>query len=149
MTLNASETIGEYQDKLIFSKQELKMGDVITYEEESYFIFFPEEHKKHSYVGRARKCNHRIAFNFFGDVQWFETIIQAKTFDTDSEKFITLPEGKIEVWLQENEISEKITLQQRFLNTNQAWQVTGIDRTQNGLVRLFCELTASKSGWKY
>jgi hypothetical protein len=143
--LDASETIGEYQDKVIFCKQELKRGDLIIYKGEPYLLFFPAEQKKHSYVGRARKCNHKIAFNFQGDVQWFDAIIQAKTFDTDSGKFITLPAGKVEVWLPENEVSIRIQLQQRFLNTNRAWKVAGIDRTQNGLMRLFCELTEMSS----
>lgn len=50
---------------------------------------------------------------------------------------------KIEVWVQENTESIKAALNQRFLLTNQAYQVTGIDRTIPGLMRLICELTQS------
>jgi len=145
MVLDDTERIGEYQDKIILSKQELKRGDLIRYRGEPYLLFFPVDHKKNSYIGRIRECNHKIAFNFFGDVQWFDVILESKTFDVNSGNYISLPEGKIEVWLQENEKSTRVSLQQRFLNTNRVWKVTGIDRTKPGIMRFFCELTESNT----
>lgn len=106
-------------------------------------IFYPIDHNIQSYSGRARECNHNIAFNFAGNVTWFDVILESQTYDVDTGNVINLPEGKIEVWMQENEESICVKLEQRFLDTGRAWKVTGIDRARPGLMRLFCELTES------
>jgi Bacterial Ig-like domain (group 2). len=143
--VSPDNTIGEYDDKLIMVKSECKIGDIITYQEKKHLIFYPVEHHTNSYVGRIRSCNHRIAFNYTGDVEWFDVLIESKTFDIEEGKVISLPSGQIIVWLQENVESIKVALNQRFLNTGRAWQVTGIDRTKPGLMKLFCELTLSNA----
>lgn len=139
----AEMQVGLYDDKIIICKNELKRGDVINYAGKSRLIYYPVDHRNQSYAGRARECNQRIAFNYAGDVHWFDVIMEAQTYDIEAGKVISLPEGKLEVWVQENAESIKVTLNQRFLLTNRAYQVTGIDRTIPGLMRLICELTQS------
>lgn len=143
VVVEAEMQVGLYDDKIIICKNELKRGDVINYAGKFRLIYYPVDHRNQSYAGRARECNQRIAFNYAGDVQWFDVIMEAQTYDIEAGKVISLPEGKLEVWVQENAESIKVTLNQRFLLTNQAYQVTGIDRTIPGLMRLVCELTQS------
>lgn len=145
VVLDAEERIGVYNDKVIICKDELKRGDIISYKEAKRLIFYPVDHNMQSYSGRARECNHNIAFNFAGNVMWFDVILESQTYDVDTGNVINLPEGKIEVWMQENEESTCVKLEQRFLNTGRAWKVIGIDRARPGLMRLFCELTESNS----
>ena len=143
VVMEAEAQIGPYDDKIIIAKNELKRGDLITYEQKTRLIYYPVDHRTKSYAGRARECNQKIAFNYSGDVQWFDVIMESQTYDIEEGKVISLPEGKVEVWIQENVESIKVSLNQRFLLTNQAYQVTGIDRTIPGLMRLVCELTQS------
>lgn len=145
VVLDVDNRIGEYDDKLIMVKPECKLGDIITYKEKKYLIFFPIENGTNSYIGRIRSCNQRIAFNFLGDVEWFDVLIESRTFDIAENQFISLPSGQIIVWLQENETSIEVALDQRFLNTDRAWEITGIDRSNPGLMKLYCELTLSNS----
>lgn len=145
VVIDADNKIGEYDDKLLMVKPECKLGDLITYQEKKHLIFFPVEHNTQSYASRIRGCNHRIAFNYFGDTEWFDVLIESKTFDIVENQYISLPSGQILMWLQENEESTKIALNQRFLNTGRAWEVTGIDRTRPGLMKLFCELSLTNS----
>ena len=78
-------------------------------------------------------------------MEWFDVLLESETYDIVENKVISLPSGQILVWLQENTESTKVALNQRFLNTGRAWQVTGIDRSKPGLMKLFCELTLSNS----
>jgi len=41
--------------------------------------------------------------------------------------------------MQDNIDSENITIGQRFIKMKNAWKVTGIDRTKNGLLMLYCD----------
>ena len=141
VVIEAEAQVGPYDDKIVIVKNELKRGDLITYEEKLRLIYYPVEHRTKSIAGRARECNQRIAFNYAGDVQWFDVIMESQTYDIDTGKVITLPEGQVEMWLQENEESTRVSLNQRYLNTGRAFKVTGIDRAIPGLMRLFCELT--------
>lgn len=143
--VSPDSAIGEYDDKLIMVKGECKIGDLVTYLEKKHLIFYPVEHHTNSYVGRIRSCNQHIAFNYSGDVEWFDVLLESETYNIVENKVISLPSGQILVWLQENTESIKVALNQRFLNTGRAWQVTGIDRSKPGLMRLFCELTLSNT----
>lgn len=143
VVVEAEAQVGPYDDKIVITKYELKQGDLISYAGKARLIYYPVDHRTKSYAGRARECNQKIAFNYAGDVQWFDVIMEAQTYDIEAGKVISLPEGKVEVWVQENTESIKAALNQRFLLTNQAYQVTGIDRTIPGLMRLICELTQS------
>lgn len=143
VVIEAEAQVGPYDDKIVIVKDELKRGDLITYEEKPRLIYYPVDHRTKSFAGRARECNQRIAFNYAGDVQWFDVIMESQTYDIDTGKVITLPEGQVEMWLQENEESTRVSLNQRYLNTGRAYKVTGIDRAIPGLMRLFCELTES------
>ncbi len=145
VVVEVESQVGPYDDKIIISKNELKRGDLILCQEKKRLLYYPVDHRTQSYSGRARECNQKIAFNYAGDVQWFDTILESQTYDIDTGKVITLPEGQVEIWLQENEESTRVSLNQRFLNTGRAFKVTGIDRAQPGLMRLFCELTESNS----
>lgn len=143
--VSPDSTIGEYDDKLIMVKAECRIGDIVTYQEKKHLIFYPVEYHTNSYVGRIRSCNQHIAFNYSGDVEWFDVLLESETYDIVENKVISFPSGQILVWIQENEESIKVALNQRFLNTGRAWQVKGIDRSKPGLMRLFCELTLSNS----
>jgi len=53
---------------------------------------------------------------------------------------LSIPAGKIVVTLPNNADTDNITLGQRFISMKNAWKVSGIDRTKNGLLVLWCEL---------
>ncbi|WP_444645007.1 Ig-like domain-containing protein [Caproiciproducens sp. R1] len=143
VVLDADKSLGEYDDKNIMVKSAFKTGDVVEYQGGKHLVFSQVEKKTNSYAARLRRCNHHIAFNYKGDVQWFDVFIEAKVFDIEEGKVISLPQGNIIVWVQENDQSTKVALNQRFINTGRAWQITGIDRTKPGLMRLYCELTVT------
>ena len=52
----------------------------------------------------------------------------------------SLPTGKIIVLLQDNAESRMINIDNRFIKMNKAFKVVGDDRTDKGLIKLYCDL---------
>lgn len=127
--------------RTIATTTEIKRGDLINWDNEYWLIISEIGQKRYSYYkGIIQKCNYNIKFNFQGTIKEFPAIVDSKVFDTETNRFFSVPAGKIVVTMQSNVDSENITIGQRFIKMKQAWKVTGIDRTKNGLLMLWCDL---------
>ncbi|WP_431090310.1 Ig-like domain-containing protein [Paenibacillus sp. 8b26] len=80
-------------------------------------------------------------------MKWFDAVVEARTFSTETGKVISIPEGNILVNLQENVDTRGITLSQRFYMTHQPFKVTGIDCTMNGIIQLSCTLDSMNTAY--
>ena len=127
--------------RTISTTSEIKRGDLINWDNENWLIISDIGHKRYSYYkGIIQKCNYNIKFNFQGTIKEFPAIVDSKVFDVETNQFFSVPAGKIVVTMQSNVDSENINIGQRFIKMKQAWKVTGIDRTKNGLLMLYCDL---------
>ena len=140
VVLDAVEKINEYDDKIVHIKEEVKSGDVITYKGLKHLITSQIDKNKNSYCARMRRCNHRIAFNWLGNIKWFDCIEESKVFDVSTGTYISVASGNIYVTVQYNSDTRNIALNNRFFVTNQPFKVTGIDKSQEGLIKLNCTL---------
>jgi hypothetical protein len=137
---DAVDKIQAADEKIVRSTTPLHTGYFIDYRDERYLITSEIDHNEQSYRSRIRKCNYSIAFNWNGNVKWFDAIVEGKSFSVDTGSVISFPDGKIQVYLQDNADTRTITLSQRFYNTHQPFKVEGIDRTVSGIIKLSCIL---------
>ena len=127
--------------RTISTTSEIKRGDLINWDNENWLIISDIGHKRYSYYkGIIQKCNYNIKFNFQGTIKQFPAIVDSRIFDIETNQYLSIPAGKIVVTIQDNADSTNITLNQRFIKMKEAWKVTGIDRTKNGLLMLYCDL---------
>jgi len=140
VVLDANEKINRDNDKIIHCKVEIKTGDIVEYEGRKYIITSQIDNNQNSFCGRMKQCNYSIAFNFAGNVKWFDALIETKVMDIDTNKYMSLASGTIKVSLQDNADSRDIAITSRFLNTARAWQVNGIDKATLGLIILTCDM---------
>jgi hypothetical protein len=113
--------------------------------EQKYLITSQIDKNIHSYCGRMKQCNYRIAFNFEGNVKWFDVLIETKIMGIDINQYMELPAGKIKVSLQDNPDSRDISIGKRFINTGRAWEVIGIDKSNKGIIMLTCDLVCTST----
>ncbi|NHN29632.1 Ig-like domain-containing protein [Paenibacillus agricola] len=137
---DAVDKISAADEKIIRAATPIQTGDFIDYRNARYLITSEIDHNGQSYRSRIRKCNYTIAVNWNGNVKWFDAIVEGKSFSVDAGIMISMPEGTIHVYLQDNADTRAITLSQRFYNTHQPFKVEGIDRTVNGIIKLSCSL---------
>jgi hypothetical protein len=129
--------------RTISTTAQIKRGDLINWDGGNWLIISDIGHKRYSYYkGIIQKCNYNIKFNFQGTIKQFPAIVDSRVFDVETNQYLSIPAGKIVVTLQSNVDSENINIGQRFIKMKQAWKVTGIDRTNNGLLMLWCDLDA-------
>ncbi|MET3212159.1 UNVERIFIED_CONTAM: hypothetical protein ABIC26_005175 [Paenibacillus sp. PvR008] len=137
---DATDHIQMTDEKIIRAATPLHTGDIVDYRDERYLITSQVEQNEKSCRGRMKKCNQRLALNWSGEVKWFDAVVEARTFSTETGKVISIPEGNILITVQDNTDTRGITLSQRFYMTHQPFKIVGIDRTMNGLIQLSCTL---------
>lgn len=138
---NANTAKNPYDEKYISTTAEIKRGDLVNYNNSNWLVINQISDMRYGtkYKGLMRKCEHNINFNFEGNVLTFPVLIDSKLLTTSADKYFLLPDGTILVTLQENEQTNNIAIDQRFIKLGFAWKVTGIDKTQKGLIVLTCE----------
>ncbi|MGW8957363.1 Ig-like domain-containing protein [Paenibacillus sp. NPDC055715] len=144
---DATNTIQMTDEKIIRAATPLHTGDIVDYRYERYLITSQVDQNEKSCRGKMRKCNQRLALNWNGQVKWFDAVVEARTFSTETGKVISMPEGNILITVQDNTDTRDITLSQRFYMTHQPFKVTGIDRTMNGIIQLSCTLDSINTAY--
>lgn len=131
--------------KSMITNASIKRGDIVTvfwknYNTEKWLVLSDNLRNRDYTKVIIQKCNYDIKFNFQGTIKQFPCIADSKIFDIETNQYLSIPAGKIVVTLPNNADTDNITLGQRFISMKQAWKVSGIDRTKNGLLVLWCEL---------
>lgn len=145
VVLDANEKINRDNDKIIHCKVEIKTGDIVDYDGRKYIITSQIDNNPNSFCGRMKQCNYSIAFNFTGNVKWFNALIETKVMDIDTNKYMSLASGTIKVSLQDNADSRDIAIGSRFINTGRAWKINGIDKATLGLIILTCDMVVTEA----
>lgn len=140
LIIDAVDKLTYYDDKIIRCKYHIKTGDIVEYNNLKYIIISQIDKEENSYRARIRQCSYRIAFNWSGTIKWFDGIEESKVFDVSTGTYISIASGNIYITVQYNSDTRNIALNQRFYVTNQPFKVTGIDKSQEGLVKFNCVL---------
>lgn len=129
-----------HDDRYISTNVPLQRGNLIEWNNKKWLIYSDVEEKRHhKYKAIMRPCNYNINFNIACVVHSIPAIIETQFYDTNSDKYMTLATGNIYVTLQENELTRQIKIDSRFIKNKQAFKVKGIDFSQRGLLKLYCE----------
>lgn len=91
--------------------------------------------------GLIQRCNNETKINFSGNVTSFPSIVVGIKFDVNENQQGNILNGGITITLKDNEQARKIAIDQRVVYKNQAFQVSGLDYTHDGLLILTCRLT--------
>ncbi|KZE68497.1 hypothetical protein AV545_22185 [Paenibacillus jamilae] len=144
---DATNTFQMTDEKIIRAATPLHTGDSVDYRDERYLITSQVDQNEQSCRGRMKKCNQRLAINWNGEVKWFDAVVEARTFSTETGKVISMPEGNIIVRLQDNADTRNIALNQRFYITHQSFKIVGMDRILNGIIQLSCTLDSINTAY--
>ena len=140
LIIDAVNKLTFYDDKIIRCQCQILTGDIVEYNNLKYLVISQIDKEVNSFRARIRKCSYRIAFNWSGNIKWFECIEESKVFDVSTGTYISIASGNIFITVQYNSDTRNIALNQRFYVTNQPFKVTGIDKSQEGLIKFNCAL---------
>lgn len=137
-----------HDDKLITTKSIIQRGNIINYADKTYFLISEVNDTRSNtdrYKAILRAVNQCIYFNFDGFLFLHPAIVEVKSLTLSTNNYFSYPDGSVQVTLQDNNDTNKIVLNQRFLTFRNVYQVTGIDKSKNGFIILSAESTTFNS----
>lgn len=124
----------------IITKSLVKMGDIITYNNNYYLVITEVTNKKYDcfYKCEARHMPDIVKFKFDNTVKSIPFFADAKIFDIANNKLFNTENGQMDITMQNNNKTSQIYVQERFIKFGGAWEITGKNCTQKGLICLSC-----------
>lgn len=132
-----------FDDKKIFSQSPLKRGDLVNFQDNDYLVISEVNGSRRGnyYAGLLRNTNYRVKFNYNGFIKSFPAILTNQALGLETNRFsVTLPDGTILIYMQENDDTLAISINQRFIKNGCAYKIVGINRSMKGLIILTCEV---------
>lgn len=135
-----------FNDLYLRAKEALSTGDIVTYQGSDWLLLSQVAADPHSWQGRIRKCNHLTKFILEDWLYAFPSIIDMERLSIGSAGVVQIAEGSLVCTLRADEITNTIAINQRFIASDAAWRVIGVDKTNLGLVILNTERVATAAG---
>ena len=165
--------INEFEERYIHTLDVVRMGDLVTYQNEHYLVIAESVTKRHGkFKTLMRHCNHvfeipgevtkvlkrdengnivldwegRPVYEYIqGEPTLVPSIIDNKNFSIDG-KQLRVPVNEIIIVVQDNEKNKKgFAVNNEFDLMSKRWKVLNQDYTKVGLIILTCERIASKA----
>ena len=133
-------SITEYK-YMLFRNGLIKQGDIITIFDDNWIVLHEDISINDVYTKVIiRRLKFSINFNFMGDVQSIPSAIDEGTYRLDEGQYLTLPEGRIILHMQENDVSKQIANTQRFLIMGNSWKVVQKTNTEHGIYKIYADI---------
>lgn len=162
--LTNANFLKENDERYIHTLDKIKLGDMITYQKERYFVITETINKKYGkYKAIIRHCNYNILVageiehvlighdpmtgrpiyeDRQGDPYPVPSIIDNKSFSVGGTTQFQVPDNQIIVVLQDNELNrDKLQVNNTFTFEG-VYKVIHMDFTKKGLLILTCEMGA-------
>ena len=126
---------------MLFRNRLIKQGDIINIFDDNWIVLHEDISINDVYTKVIiRRLKFSINFNFMGDVQSIPSAIDEGTYRLDEGQYLTLPEGRIILHMQENDVSKQIANTQRFLIMGNSWKVVQKTNTEHGLYKIYADI---------
>lgn len=130
-----------YHERVLITEYQFSRGSIIDYEGLRYLILSDTMEKKYNkyFKGNMRLTNELIYFKIDNKPYFFPSAIETEgmSLKTFNGGVLTLADGTMVVNLQENELTNKIKTGDKFYAMKTGWEVVGVDRSFEGLVKLY------------
>jgi hypothetical protein len=141
LLLDSSSEIKYEDDKEIITDYPLNTGDMIEYQNYSWFIFGQVD--KHqcfkTYRSRIRKVEQSFKMIIDNKLFVFPAIFEPTTQSIATASTMNIWSGNIKAIIQDTDISKKIDVNFEFIKMGAKWKVDGYTTEHLGLRTLYCE----------
>lgn len=151
-TLNNIETVRVFLQELKDGKSttdhkylfaelgQVKQGDFINILGVDYMVIHKEESINNVYTKYTiRRIRFNINFIVGENVYPIPAIIDEGSMGLDENKYITIGEGKIILYVKEDDITSQIPVGERFIKMRSAWEITSITNTEKGIYKIYAD----------
>lgn len=135
-----------FNDCYIRTGEVIHTGDVVTRQARKWLVISQVDEDRHSFQAKMRLCNHLTKFVLEDWAYGFESILDVGIFGISQGRIIPIVDGSLTCELQANALTKQIYINQRFLASDSAWVITGIDKTRPGIFILHADRTVFVTG---
>lgn len=135
--VDTTEKIIDYKN--VITDFSIATGDLVYYQNQNWLIVGEVYQTKNSYKATLRKAPHVLKIYINNKLEEIPCIIETGIQNTETNQYISLPNGNIKVMMQDNDITKKIAYGNRFIKMNVPWNVAGFTSENKGLKYLYCE----------
>lgn len=135
-----------FGDKNLLTKDLICMGDIVNYNDKKYIVIGCSGDKKFDfyYKARIRKCNYILKVGILQNekliVKCYDVFVRSKEFnDTLYKSTIPLSLDEKEIFISLDEFTSHLKKKDRFIMYDTAWQIKGIDRTSDTLMKIIVQ----------
>lgn len=130
-----------FVDRILNTVEPVECGSVVKYQNYDWLALKQMTIYTNYKTTRIRRCD------WYTNV-WYEDLDKAYTYPSiyafksvaiANGQTIDIATGKIVCCLQSNSITDKIDVGFRFIKFNSAWKVTGVDKTEKGLIYMYAD----------
>lgn len=133
--------------KYLFTMEDLPQGTEISCGNINYLVMTRNEKINEVYYKYTiQKQPYDVNFAPGGILQRIPSIIETKTVDIQTNESIILPAGKIIIVISKNTTTDKIEVNDRFITMGSAWKISGLDKSQEGLIKVNADIDQTMTG---
>ncbi|WP_047155159.1 Ig-like domain-containing protein [Aneurinibacillus tyrosinisolvens] len=130
-----------YDDRKISTLEAIKCGDVIDYKNKKWMIINDTKAERYdNNKAIMRNLPYEIIFNNNCSFTTIPCYMESQSFDVKSGQMMSLATGRIYVHTPDNADSRSLQLNNRFIKFGQAWKLSGIDHTKEGIITYTLEM---------
>jgi hypothetical protein len=127
--------------KYLLTEYDLKQGDIITYNSNKYFIITKNENINNVYnIYTIQKVFQTVNMPIGAVLYIEDSIFNNSNTMIDYNTYINLLNGHVTLQLQENDITNQVTIGTRFIKFNHAWKIISIDKSKEGLINIIGDI---------
>lgn len=137
-----------FVDRILNTVEPVETGDVVNYQNYDWLALKQMTIYPNYKSTRIRRCDWYTNIWYKGlDIAYtYPSIYAFKSVAIAEGSTISIADGKIVCCLQSNSITDKIDVDFRFIKFNSAWKVTGVDKTEKGLIYMYADKDAIAEG---
>lgn len=126
----------------------LQQGNIIVYNEINYMVITKNEEDNQNTYNKyiIRKCPYNINFSINTSMNVVTGYIETKTIDVSTGQTVILPTGTIIVAVPLSVTTNQIKINDRFIKMKNAWKVSGLDLSLEGLLKITADKDAIQAG---
>lgn len=132
-----------YHERVIISEQEFFRGSIIDYKGLRYLVLSDTVERKYQKYSKGimRLANELIYFKIDNKPYLFPCAIETEgmSLKTFNGGVLTLADGSMVANFQRNHLTERIKTGDKFWAMETGWEVVGIDRSFEGLIKVYAD----------
>lgn len=138
-----NKTKNGYHERVIISEQEFFRGSIIDYKDLRYLVLSDTVERKYQKYSKGimRLTNELIYFKIDNKPYLFPCAIETEgmSLKTFNGGVLTLADGTMVANFQRNHLTERIKTGDEFWAMETGWEVVGIDRSFEGLIKVYAD----------